>query len=178
MCELFIYIIDVWWYPCFENCCLTKRQCRVFQSRVSFDTFEKKYEGLSTSFNLVKKHKDYVYTRQTRTFLCGIDDNDYSEYALEWLIDELVDDGDELVCLRVVEKDSSVAGSTSIEEGKYREAAEKMMKFIQESNHENKAINIILEFAVGKVEKVISSMVGCSVQFSAFDTNSYEDQTL
>jgi Universal stress protein family len=132
---------------------------RVFQNRVSFDTFEKKYEGLATSFTLVKKHKDYEYTRQTRTFLCGIDDNDYSEYALEWLIDELVDDGDEIVCLRVVEKDSSVAGPTSIEEGKYRIEAERAMKFVKDANHENKAINIIVEFAVGKVEKVITSMV-------------------
>jgi hypothetical protein len=108
---------------------------------------------------LVRKHKDYEYTKGTRTFLCGVDSNDYSEWALEWLIDEMVDDGDEVICLRVVDKDSSVAGSTSMEQGRYRDEAEKLLDSIEAKNHENKAINLILEFAIGKVEKVITSMV-------------------
>jgi hypothetical protein len=33
------------------------------------------------------------------------------------------------------------------------------MKAVQGKNHENKAINLILEFAVGKVNKVIDEMV-------------------
>lgn len=135
--------------------------CRsVFQPRVSFDTFDKPADFIEeNSFTLITKHKDYEYTKRSRTFLCGCDDNDYSEYALQWLIDELVDDGDEIVCLRVVEKDDTIAGDRSVEKGRYRSEAEAVMKLIQAKNHENKAINLVLEFAVGKVNKVIDEMV-------------------
>ncbi|KAK7530571.1 uncharacterized protein J3D65DRAFT_638789 [Phyllosticta citribraziliensis] len=132
----------------------------VFQPRVSFDTFDRPADFIEeNSFTLIRKHKDYEYTKRSRTFLCGLDSNDYSEYALEWLIDELVDDGDEIVCLRVVEKDDKVAAESSVDHGKYREEAEKLMGRIQSKNTENKAINVVLEFSVGKVNKVIDEMI-------------------
>lgn len=115
---------------------------------------------------MIRKHKDYEYTKRSRTFLCGLDSNDYSEYALEWLIDELVDDGDEIVCLQVVEKGDKVAGESSIDHGRYRAEAEKLMDRIQMKNTENKAVNLILEFSVGTVHKVIDEMV-CSVLYLA-----------
>lgn len=130
---------------------------------MSFDTFDRPADFIEeNSFTLITKHKDYEYTKRSRTFLCGCDDNEYSEYALQWLIDELVDDGDEIVCLRVVEKDDAVAADRSVEQGRYRSEAESLMKQIQNKNHENKAINLILEFAVGKVNKVIDEMVSRS----------------
>ncbi|KAF2107939.1 hypothetical protein BDV96DRAFT_588444 [Lophiotrema nucula] len=132
----------------------------VFQPRVSFDTFDKPADFIDeNSFTLIAKHKDYEYTKRSRTFLCGCDDNEYSEYALQWLIDELVDDGDEIVCLRVVEKDSTVAAEHNVNNGRYRSEAETLMGQIQQRNHENKAINLVLEFAVGKVNKVIDEMI-------------------
>ena len=118
----------------------------------------------TTSFSLIKKHKDYEYSKRSRTFLCGLDANDYSEFALEWLVDELVDDGDEIVCLRVVEADSSIAGHKSVEQGRYRAEAERLMKHVEEKNVDNKAINLILEFAVGKVQDVIDDMVRVSAR--------------
>ncbi|KAF2236111.1 hypothetical protein EV356DRAFT_498961 [Viridothelium virens] len=130
----------------------------LFQPRVSFDTFDNK-EASDFSLTLQSKHKDYEYSKRSRTFLCGTDTNDYSEFALEWLIDELVDDGDEIVCLRVVEKDSKFAGDSSIEEGRYRAEAEKMMSHIQGKNVDNKAVNIIMEFSVGKIQDTIQSMI-------------------
>lgn len=111
------------------------------------------------SFTLNKKHKDYEYTKRSRTFLCGYDANEYSEYALEWLIDELVDDGDEIVCLRVVEEDAPIAGGKSVREGLHREEAERIMRQMELKNTENKAINLVLEFAVGKIQEVIDEMV-------------------
>lgn len=115
-----------------------------------------------------RKHRDYEYTKRSRTFLCGTDANDYSDTALEWLIDELVDDGDEVVCLRVVEKDSKEAikwagtGASSGREGReraYRAEANKMITRIQEKNIEDKAINLVLEFSIGKVPDTIQHMV-------------------
>ncbi|KAF2263691.1 adenine nucleotide alpha hydrolases-like protein [Lojkania enalia] len=132
----------------------------LFQPRVSFDTFDRPADFIEeNSFTLVTKHKDYEYTKRSRTFLCGCDDNEYSDYALQWLIDELVDDGDEIVCLRVVEKDASIATDSNIQKGRYRSEAEALMKQVQAKNHENKAINLILEFAVGKVNTVIDEMI-------------------
>jgi hypothetical protein len=140
---------------------LTPLFYRLFRPRVSFDTFEKvdKKDEVGSeppSFTLNQKHKDYEYNKRSRTFLCGLDSNDYSEYALEWLIDELVDDGDEVVCLRVLDPEIAKASTA---ENRYREEADIIMKQIEKKNHENKAINLILEFSIGKVEKVIKRMV-------------------
>lgn len=66
-----------------------------YESRVSFDTFDNK-DATDISFTLVSKHKNYNYSRRSRTFLCGTDQNDYSEFALEWLVEELIEDGDEI----------------------------------------------------------------------------------
>ena len=131
-----------------------------FQPRVSFDTFDKPADFIEeSSFTLITKHKDYEYTKRSRTFLCGFDENEYSTYALQWLINELVDDGDEIVCLRVVEKEDTIAGDRSVETGRYKREADATMQDIQGRNHDNKAINLILEFSVGKVNKVIDDMV-------------------
>lgn len=70
-----------------------------------------------------------------------------------------MDDGDEVVCLRVVEKDDTIASDRSVEKGRYRAEAETLMKSVQKKNHENKAINLVLEFAMGKVNTVIDDMV-------------------
>lgn len=127
---------------------------------MSFDTFDKPADFIEeSSFTLIAKHKDYEYTKRSRTFLCGFDENEYSVYALQWLINELVDDGDEIVCLRVVEKEDAIAGDRSVESGRYRTEAEAAMRDIQSRNHDNKAINLILEFSIGKVNKVIDDMI-------------------
>lgn len=126
-----------------------------FVKRVGFDTFANK-DAQDFSLTLKNRHRDYVYTRRSRTFLCGTDQNDYSEFALEWLIDELVDDGDEIVCLRVIDKDSKLASAT---EDEYRAEAQRLLDEICEKNDENKAISIVLEFAVGKVQETIQRMV-------------------
>jgi hypothetical protein len=138
----------------------------VFQPRVSFDTFDRPADFIEeSSFTLIAKHKDYEYTKRSRTFLCGFDENEYSVYALQWLINELVDDGDEIVCLRVVEKEDAIAGDRSVETGRYRTEAESTMRDIQARNHDNKAINLILEFSVGKVNKIIDDMASLSECF-------------
>jgi hypothetical protein len=143
---------------------LADPQDSTFQNRVSFDTFDNK-DAIDFSLTLNVKHKDYAYTRRSRTFLCGTDQNDYSEFALEWLIDELVDDGDEIVCLRVVDKDSKIISDSSLEEGRYRLEAKKLLDQIIEKNTENKAISVILEFAVGKVQETIQRMVSVLSSF-------------
>jgi hypothetical protein len=122
---------------------------------VSFDTFDNK-EASTESFTLRYKHRDYSSTARSRTFLCGTDAKDYSEYALEWMIDELVDDGDEIVCLRVIEKEDKPSITT-----KYRSEAEKLLdSVVLKNSQEDKAISMIMELAVGKVQEVFQRMVG------------------
>lgn len=152
---------------------MTDTSLSVFQPRVSFDTFDKPADFIEeSSFTLIAKHKDYEYTKRSRTFLCGFDENEYSVYALQWLINELVDDGDEIVCLRVVEKEDAIAGDRSVETGRYRVEADNTMADIQSRNHDNKAINLILEFSIGKVNKVIDDMVSLPRSRSCFISNS------
>ena len=130
-----------------------------YKRGVSFDTFDNR-DATDYSFTLHYKHKDYKHSRQSRTFLCGADKNDYSEFALEWLLDELVDDGDEIVCLRAVEKDSKIASEASVEAGRYKAEAKKLLDSVIDKNtQEDKAISLIMELAVGKVEKVLQRMV-------------------
>ena len=131
---------------------------RNFQPRVSFDTFDNK-DARDFSLTLNCKHSDYQYTRRSRTFLCGTDQNDYSEFALEWLIDELADDGDEIVCLRVVDKDSKINSEVSVEEGRYRREAQNLLDQIIDKDSDEKALSLTLEFAVGKVHETIQRMV-------------------
>lgn len=92
-------------------------------------------------------------------FILGTDQNDYSEFALEWLIDELVEDGDEIVCLRVVDKDSKIASDPSVQQGLYKQEARSLLNSVQKKNEDGKAIRVILEFAVGKVPETIQRMV-------------------
>lgn len=129
-----------------------------YQTRIGFDTFDNK-NASDFSFTISSKHKDYKYTRRSRTFLCGNDENDYSEFALEWLIEELVEEGDEIVCLRVLSPDSKINSDASIQKGKYRDEGRRLLQHLQAKNHDDKAINLILELAVGKVEETIQRMV-------------------
>ncbi|EMC92682.1 hypothetical protein BAUCODRAFT_44793, partial [Baudoinia panamericana UAMH 10762] len=131
-----------------------------FSPRVSFDTFSNP-SASDFSLTLNRKHREYAYTKRSRTFLVGTDTNEYSDTALEWLIDELVDDGDEIVCLRVVEKDSREALKWSGGQGEkgYRAEAERFLDAIQRKNTEDKAINLVLEFSIGRVQETIQQMI-------------------
>ena len=132
---------------------------RSYENRVSFDTYNNR-DAPDFSLTLTSKHKHYSYTPRSRTFLCGTDQNDYSEFALEWLLDELVDDGDEIVCLRVVDKDSKINSDINLEEGRYKIEAQKLLEQIKGKNKNNeKSISLVLEFAVGKVYETIQRMV-------------------
>jgi hypothetical protein len=125
-----------------------------YQRGVSFDTFDNR-DASTESFTLRYKHRDYANSARSRTFLCGTDAKDYSEYALEWMIDELVDDGDEIVCLRVIEKETAREHNI-----KYREEAQKLLDSVQRKNStEEKAISMVMELAIGKVQDIFQQMV-------------------
>lgn len=132
-----------------------------FQHHVSFDNFA---SGEATAFNTISftlnvKHTGYQFKRRSRTFMVGIDENDYSDIALQWMLEELVDDGDEIVCLRVVDKDAKVVSDRNVERRQYQKEAKDLMQRIQAKNDDSRAISIVLEFAVGKVHATFQKMV-------------------
>lgn len=85
--------------------------------------------------------------------MVGVDEHAYSDYALVWLLKNMVDDGDEVVCVRVLENQPRNS------EKSYQEDAKKLMLAIQEKNELNKAISIILEYSVGKLHATFQQLV-------------------
>lgn len=139
----------------------TDTTCSRFEDHVSFDNFSKEEPtNMNTiSFTLNVKHKGYKYKRRSRTFMVGIDENAYSSYALQWMLEELVDDGDEIICLRVVDRDAKISNGGPLERKQYQDEARALMDSIQKKNDANRAISIVLEFAVGKVHATFQKMV-------------------
>jgi hypothetical protein len=137
-----------------------------FQHHVSFDNFAggEPTKKNTISFTLNASHNGYQRRRRSRTFMVGVDENDYSDTALQWMLEEMVDDGDHIICLRVVDKDSKIASDRNMERREYQKAATDLMQRIQTKNDENRAIIITLEFAIGKVSTTFEKMV-CYVGF-------------
>ncbi len=76
-------------------------------------------------------------------------------------MEEMTDDGDEIICLRVIEPDpKSKEGATAAQMDKYRKEAEEFQREIQIKNDAlKKATSIIIELAVGGIEHTIMRMV-------------------
>ena len=91
--------------------------------------------------------------------MVGLDENEYSDIALQWMLEEMVDDGDEIVCLRVVDKASKIISNSNLEMKRYQEEARETMERIQKKSDINRAISIVLEFAVGKLSDTFVQMV-------------------
>ncbi|CAI4219115.1 unnamed protein product [Parascedosporium putredinis] len=75
-----------------------------FHPHVAFDTINPdipKNPGITLS----ARHNGFHAERRSKTFMVGVDENKYSEEALEWLLTSMVDDHDTVVCVRVIEKD-------------------------------------------------------------------------
>ncbi|KAM0583471.1 hypothetical protein D7B24_004413, partial [Verticillium nonalfalfae] len=126
-----------------------------FQSHVAFDNLPlgEATKSNTPSLTLNVRHRGYQAKRRSRTFMVGVDEHAYSDYALQWLLDELVDDGDEVVCVRVVDKDMRSIGAS------YQDDAQAMMDAILEKNGANRAISVVLEYACGKLHSTFQKLI-------------------
>ncbi|KAI0393093.1 hypothetical protein F5Y17DRAFT_459203 [Xylariaceae sp. FL0594] len=126
-----------------------------FESHVAFDNIPlgdpTPYNPISFTLNV--RHAGFQFRRRHRTFMVGVDDNSYSDHALQWLLDELVDDGDEIVCVRVIETQVRLTDKT------YQEDAKALMESIQAKNVQNHAISLVLEYAVGKLHNTFQHLI-------------------
>lgn len=129
-----------------------------YERKVGFDTMidaDDTPNGYFT-FCLQVKSRGYKRTKNTRTFMCAVDDNGYSERALEWLMESLVSDGDEIVALRVLEGDPD-----EIDQEEARDDARELMASIVELNDEygDRSISIVVEFVAGRVTSTILGLI-------------------
>ncbi|KAF9136016.1 hypothetical protein BGW39_009068 [Mortierella sp. 14UC] len=141
-------------------------------ARVGFDTL-----GCDTpaeyAFTLQARTDGWRRTRKSRTFLVGTDLNEYSSHALQWVMENMVEDGDEIVALRVVPielRDSCKCSLSYIaksgipsfqgQEVAARSEATKIMEMIREKNRsKQKQVNIVVEYVVGAVRDTIQHMI-------------------
>ena len=126
-----------------------------FQHHVGFDNVPsgEATKNNPSSLTLNVRHKGYQARRRSRTFMVGVDDHSYSDYAIQWLLDELVDDGDEVICVRVLEKD------VRLPDKQYQDDANAVMEGILAKNGANRAISLVLEYAVGKLHATFQKLV-------------------
>jgi len=85
--------------------------------------------------------------------MIGVDEHAYSDCALVWLLNNMVDDGDEIICVRVLE-------STLRPEKNYQDDAKRLLETIKSKNELNKAISIVLEYSVGKLHDTFQQLLG------------------
>ncbi|VVT48980.1 uncharacterized protein SAPINGB_P002045 [Magnusiomyces paraingens] len=104
------------------------------------------------SFSLSSKHEDFQETYGSRTFLCALSSVSASRKALQWLVDHLMEDGDELLCLKV-EKESNPKDPETF----YRTHAEELLTSIVHTVVDSsvKKINVIVELSVGSVKHIV-----------------------
>lgn len=62
--------------------------------------------------------------------MAGVDDNSYLDHALQWLLDKLVDDGDEIVRVRVC----VIETQTRLTNKQYQKEVKILLASIQERN--------------------------------------------
>lgn len=125
-----------------------------FRQRVGFDNLPvgEATKNNPSSFTLQARHQGYHPSRRSRTFMIGVDEHAYSDYALVWLLSNMVDDGDEVICVRVLESPVRL-------DKNYQEEAKKLLAAIQAKNELNKAISIVLEYSVGKLHDTFQQLV-------------------
>lgn len=103
--------------------------------------------------------------------MVGVDENAYSDYALQWLLRELVDDGDEIICVRVIEKEARLSDK------QYQDDAQHILQGIMAKNEESRALSFVLEYAVGKLhatfQKLVSILVNAATYASVETTTNF-----
>ncbi|KAL2164323.1 hypothetical protein VTH06DRAFT_3539 [Thermothelomyces fergusii] len=125
-----------------------------FERHVGFDNLPigEATKNNPSSLSLQARHQGYRASRRSRTFMIGVDEHNYSQYALVWLLNNMVDDGDEVICVRVLE-------SPVRPDKNYLEDAKKLLETIMSKNELNKAISITLEYSVGKLHDTFQQLL-------------------
>jgi len=131
---------------------------RRYTPKVGFDTFQNPSDTTLFSYTLQVKSEGYKRTRSTRSYLCASSPDESGRHALDWVMESLVLDGDELIIFRGFDTEE-------MEKGNYeqrREEARELMNWAGEKNDElepGRKISFIVEFVGGKVTSSIERLI-------------------
>lgn len=142
-----------------------------YRKGVGFDTFPSGEEastgggtGINYGFTMHAKSPNYLRNKNTRTFLVGTDLNEYSVHALDWLLNNLLESGDEIIVFRVFDpvssKDNTTLSPAII--AQTQEEAREEANYVLESILEalpDLSVSIVLEFCIGKIQPTIQRMI-------------------
>jgi hypothetical protein len=109
------------------------------------------------SFTLQTKSAGYRRTRNTRVYLCAASPDESGQEALDWCLDSLVQDGDEMIVFRGVEEDLLEKDHDIL-----REEARVLMKTLEAKNMEvdsERKLSLILEYIPGKITDSIDRLI-------------------
>lgn len=103
-----------------------------------------------SSYSVSSKHEDFKASYGSRSFLCALSSVSTSRRALKWLVEHVLEDGDELLCIKV-EKE------TSKDTSYYQERAEELLTSIVHTivDCSIKKINVVVELSIGSVKHVV-----------------------
>lgn len=104
------------------------------------------------SFSVSSKHEDFCPSYGSRTFLCALSSVSTSRKALQWLVEHIMEDGDELLCLKVQKETNPKDGVEY-----YRSHAEELLTSIIHTVVDSsvKKINVIVELSIGSVKHIV-----------------------
>ena len=131
-------------------------RCRSFEKRVGFDLRAGEY-GELPSFGRSFAYEGYTPRGRARVYLCGTDTSDYATYALEHTIKHFMDDGDKLICVRAVEKDSPNGKRILADHQKYVDIVEVLLLQLKKVLKDNggPAISVKIDTVVGSVGRLL-----------------------
>ncbi|KAF8351852.1 hypothetical protein F5887DRAFT_932694 [Amanita rubescens] len=127
-----------------------------YTPKVSFDTFENPAASMF-SFTLQVKNDGYKRSRNTRVFLCAASPDESGREALDWSLESLVQDGDELIVFRGVDEDVLDKPHDII-----RDEARELMKYIQQKSVEydpDRKLSLVLEYIAGKTTDSLDRLI-------------------
>jgi len=127
-----------------------------YTPKVSFDTFENSAASMF-SFTLQVKSDGYERSPSTRVFLCASSPDESGRHALDWTIESLVQDGDELVVFRGIDQDELERDHDVV-----RDEARDLLLRIQDKCVEvdsDRKLSIIVEYIAGKVTTTIDRLI-------------------
>lgn len=75
-----------------------------YTPKVGFDTFENPQASMF-SYTLHVQSEGYARTKNTRVFLCAASPDESGTQALDWVLENLAQDGDELIIFRGADSD-------------------------------------------------------------------------
>ncbi|KZS96832.1 hypothetical protein SISNIDRAFT_406569 [Sistotremastrum niveocremeum HHB9708] len=135
-----------------------------YTPKVSFDTFENPSDQALFSLTLQVKSEHYTRTRSTRVFLCAASDDESGKECLDWCIESLVQDSDELIVLRGFDQDEL---DTPESQSQIRDSAKDLLHQIQSqilstsstTTSPPRRISLIVEFVAGKITNSIERLI-------------------